>query len=183
MTYRKQEYPPLLEQGLHEKSLDEIERICVTDFPSSNSRRQIMAGFRAIYERLVQLDVSGEIWIDGSFLTSKDEPEDVDFVVIVPSAEFFDSEGEKRAYLDWLNDSADEPKHSLFCHTQVIPEVEPEHPYYRMIEQSKQHFLDIFGHGPVSREPKGIVLVRLPRPGSPCTPSSRGKIEFEGESQ
>jgi hypothetical protein len=48
-----------------------------------------MAGLESIPLRLIGLSITGELWVDGSFLMKKDEPDDVDvvfFALSVPLA-------------------------------------------------------------------------------------------------
>jgi hypothetical protein len=45
-----------------------------------------MAGLVTILERIRNLGIVCEIWLDGSFLTEKIEPDDVDFIVFAPMA-------------------------------------------------------------------------------------------------
>ncbi|MBZ5601829.1 MAG: hypothetical protein LAO79_05935 [Acidobacteriia bacterium] len=79
----KQEFPPLLPQGFHSRSLEEVRELCVTNFKESTVRAEIMAGLEAIYEQAQSLGIDGEIWLDGSFLTEKINPEDADFILVV----------------------------------------------------------------------------------------------------
>ncbi len=75
---RKLDYPPILPDGLHQKNLEEVQVLCVDAFPLSASRVRLMAGLRAMVDLLTTDGVSGNLWVDGSFLTKKLEPEDVD---------------------------------------------------------------------------------------------------------
>jgi hypothetical protein len=78
----KQEYPPLLGKGFHQLTIDTLRDLCVTDFPESTVRADIMAGFEAIYERALAVNIEGELWINGSFTTNKIDPEDIDLILI-----------------------------------------------------------------------------------------------------
>lgn len=43
-----------------------------------------MAGFETVLERIAQLGMDCEIWLNGSFITRKREPDDVDFIIFAP---------------------------------------------------------------------------------------------------
>jgi len=82
----KPSYPPLFIAGFHDLSDDELREKCVTDFPASERRDmlycnliQLMSFFRLINQtyRIVE-----EVWVDGSFTTSKMEPDDVDILIV-----------------------------------------------------------------------------------------------------
>ncbi len=63
-----------LEAGEHEATLDEVEAV----YGSSSPRRQyLMQGLRDAAYSLSEAGVKS-IWIDGSFITDKREPNDID---------------------------------------------------------------------------------------------------------
>jgi hypothetical protein len=68
------------------------------------------------------------VWIDGSFLTAKTNPDDLDFVVIMPSDIYDSGTPEQRIFVDWLIDKADDPKKSFRCHSHVELMYEPDSP-------------------------------------------------------
>ena len=76
------EYPPLLQPGLHEMSMTDLKALVVDAFPLLTKRQGHWDNFVKIVERLKKLKVPCKIWVDGSFLTKKIEPSDIDFVVI-----------------------------------------------------------------------------------------------------
>lgn len=49
--------------------------MCVDPYPESRTRPEVMAGLQSIYGRLGGLAITGEMWVDGSFLTAKMDPE------------------------------------------------------------------------------------------------------------
>ena len=77
----KTEFSPLLPVGLHPKTLDEMEVICVHGFHLSTTRFTIMNGLRLMVQELEQAGIQGDLWINGSFLTVKIDPEDVDIAL------------------------------------------------------------------------------------------------------
>lgn len=69
-----------LKAGVHEATLEEL----AAAFGAVNFRRRaIMDGLRWVVERLRNYGVE-TIWVDGSFLTSKERPGDVDVVYVPP---------------------------------------------------------------------------------------------------
>ena len=78
---REQDYPPLMRMGVHKVSVNEIETMCVSDFPDSTTRSEIFGRLRTLLDLLTTTGIQAELWIDGSFVTIKENPGDVDLVL------------------------------------------------------------------------------------------------------
>lgn len=76
----KKEYEPLLPAGIHEVTLDQLRSDFVESFPMSNRRKEIYNRFLDFLRLIIMIDVIEEIWIDGSCVTKKNEPDDIDAV-------------------------------------------------------------------------------------------------------
>lgn len=101
-------------------TLPELRVRCVTEFLQSTSRSVIMAGLEAIIRRFVDTRIEGELWIDGSFLTEKIDPGDVDVLLRI-RAEFFDNATpEQVRTLEWLEKGL---KSSFRCDTQGVARI------------------------------------------------------------
>jgi hypothetical protein len=160
----KQEFPPLLAQGFHPMTVEELRELCVSKFPDSTVRGDIMAGFEAIYERAISVGIEGEAWVDGSFLTNKIDPEDVDFIVLA-EARFRDSgTPEQQDFIEWLISNENDPQKSFLCHTDVVLLYPPASPLYESLTvRTKKHWEEnVYGFSVASREPKGIAVVTIP---------------------
>lgn len=83
----KKEYPPLLTSGIHVKTLDDIKAICVYNFVNTLRRMLIYEKFCEFLSILSQFHIWFEIWIDGSFVTEKEEPDDIDVVIFAKKTE------------------------------------------------------------------------------------------------
>ena len=84
-------------------SVEVLRRYCVDGFPLSKTRAKIMAGLAEVIERLSAYRVVGELWVDGSFLTEKINPGDVDIVLRVPSSVYDDGTSEQRGMANWID--------------------------------------------------------------------------------
>lgn len=82
----KPEYDPLLPAGIHQMTLAELKTDFVESFPASIRREQIYERFLDFLRIIIMIDVVEEIWIDGSFVTKKDEPDDIDAVAFASAA-------------------------------------------------------------------------------------------------
>jgi hypothetical protein len=82
----KQEFPPLLPAGFHRMDMPGLRRLAVVRFPDSFTRPAIMTHLEQIIDRINASGIRGEIWVDGSFLTEKLNPEDVDVLLAIDAA-------------------------------------------------------------------------------------------------
>lgn len=82
MSQEKIDYPPLLRAGIHPHSLSDLRALTVDGFPSSVRRSVLFAGLTVYVELLENAGLKSTIWIDGSFMCSKEEPDDIDIVVV-----------------------------------------------------------------------------------------------------
>lgn len=76
--------PPLLEPGIHTLTLAQLENIAVSIFPYDNERIRLFTLLSIWVNKVQALNVSAILWIDGSFLTKKFGPGDIDCVVWSP---------------------------------------------------------------------------------------------------
>lgn len=78
-----------LPPGRHPWTLDEVEkRFCQTTAFGLTRRNYVWDQFREVTEHLRSVVPVAAVWIFGSFLSSKSEPDDVDAVYIVRAKEY-----------------------------------------------------------------------------------------------
>ncbi len=80
----KPDFPPLLPPGVHARSDLQIFALAVSPFPADAKRAWHYARFNEWMERLRRLGIGGILWVDGSFLTEKPGPGDIDVVLWNP---------------------------------------------------------------------------------------------------
>jgi Family of unknown function (DUF6932) len=80
---KKYDYPPLLAPGRHTMTLAEVEAVCVTRFQNNQRRRHLFHRLEEFIQAFLVAGVACEVWIDGSLLTEKPEPDDLDVTVIL----------------------------------------------------------------------------------------------------
>ena len=73
----------VLPSGRFPATVVEVEHRFVSTFPASHTRRSIYDGWRQRREELFDLVEVEYEWVDGSFVTSKSEPSDLDVVTFV----------------------------------------------------------------------------------------------------
>ena len=77
-----------LEPGLHEIDKDEFENLFVKQFSTSQTRQIIYNSLVQWKNQLTSHYRIYEIWVDGSFVTNKTNPNDVDVVVFVHAQDY-----------------------------------------------------------------------------------------------
>ena len=85
----KPEFAPLLAPGRHVMSLESLADLCVAPFETSPTRAKLMASLSAFVAALRTHVVTCDLWVDGSFISAKVDPEDIDLTLLV-EGEVFD---------------------------------------------------------------------------------------------
>lgn len=86
----KLEFAPLLPPGRHLMTANALAGLCVGGFETSASRPRLMSALTGLLAHLGILAGVCDLWVDGSFVTAKPEPGDVDVTVII-EGEVFDA--------------------------------------------------------------------------------------------
>lgn len=96
------EYPALLKAGMHNMTLSELKSVFVDPFENVERRAALLDRFEAFVSRLNDVSINMEVWIDGSFVTIKDYPGDIDLVVVCNQNEVNGLSVDKKLILDEL---------------------------------------------------------------------------------
>lgn len=149
------EFPPILPPGLHLYSLADLREICVNRFPNSNTRPSIMDGLEYIVNQVHNVGIEAEIWINGSFLTHKENPKDSDIVVKVDATIIDYGTEEQKTVLEWINSNLSTDH---FCDSYLMPIYPKGDPNQVLNDYNIAYWLRQFGF---SRgvEYKGIAVV------------------------
>lgn len=121
-----------------------------------------MDGLEDLIRVLIKSRIHGVMWVDGSFVTEKIDPDDVDILLAVPY-ELAQGDYYQRDALKWFRASSDR-KASHRCHTRLHHSYPEGHDLF----QSRQELLygyyrdQVYGISLVRRVLKGIVTIRLP---------------------
>ena len=81
----------------------ELRELCVDGFPLSNTRDTIMRGLEEVVNTLRANDIAGDLWINGSFVTEKIDPNDVDIVLFVDGEFLENATPEQKQAINWLS--------------------------------------------------------------------------------
>lgn len=155
----KEEFPPLLHAGLHNKSIQEIEDLCVSSkqFALSKTRPDIMEGLKTIVNKIKEVGIIGDLWINGSFLTQKIDPEDVDIVLFLSNDQVENALEEQMEVLNWINENL---KDDLRCDSYTAPQWPMNHPDYEYGQELHDYWLKWYSSSRVKAK-KGIAVLNI----------------------
>ena len=156
----KLEYPPLLGPGMHEMTLREVRQVCVDDFPLSTSRDDIMTQLEQMFDLFSQNGVACCVWLDGSFMTHKINPCDVDLVVCVPSDFADNCNSEQLAVLGDVASNLKRSNKCTRCDTFLCMVPQDSDPMFLQWIDRLDYWKRWFGHSRTG-VPKGIATVQV----------------------
>jgi hypothetical protein len=156
-----------LEPGIHQLTKDDIESHFVTSFPHSSTRQTILAGYKQYCDDIVEIAGNCAQLIDGSFVSSKNDPGDVDLVMLMDATAVDSLPDAKKSALKALV-SGPVTKTTYMCDAYFCPIYPAGHPLSDAARTQRKYWLGEFGYDR-SDVPKGIVHVTLTRPEPPSS--------------
>lgn len=150
---KKADFPPLLPPGIHELSLAELKALAVTPFVADARRALLFASFQQWLQKLQSLHVKAILWIDGSFLTSKQGPNDIDCIMWDPST------SETLTPEQWTEVRKLTDRNAVKIQFGLDFYIETPAPEQRLHRQA--YFRGMFGFQHDEKTPKGFVELKL----------------------
>ena len=77
---QKPDFPALLKPGIHALTIETLHALAVAPFPMDSRRTELYEKLRLWVTTLRASGVRGRLWLDGSFLTEKVGPSDLDCI-------------------------------------------------------------------------------------------------------
>ena len=159
------EIPPfnkhgVLPEGVYGCREDHLRARFVEEFPDSKTRKVILAGFLDWRSHVAKIVHAATQWIDGSFVTSKLNPGDID-VVTFCDADYLNKATPQQQQAIKALLGADEDTKSLYStHTFLIASCAPEHPFYPRYEKARKYWRKQWArvraeHNPAERGKRG----------------------------
>ncbi|NBB41601.1 DUF6932 family protein [Sphingobium yanoikuyae] len=153
-----------LEAGLHDLELEAIIEHFVTAFPHSSSRVGIMDGYKAHREAVMALGIPCLQFLDGSFVSSKADPGDIDMVGFMDADAVDALTPEDQAKLSELF-SGPVTRGTHRCDAYFVPWVPETHPMFQKLRSQRKYWMGEFGYDREDR-PKGIIRTEVVPSGS-----------------
>jgi hypothetical protein len=131
--------------------LNIIEELFVTSFVESITRKTLFSDFHLFLNEIKSIVEIGALWLDGSFITLKKNPRDIDILIFVRSEVLLEKEREltilKKKY---------QPKIDSYF-LELLPE---NHPKYFLFEMNRNEWLFTFSTSR-SFQNKGIIQIEF----------------------
>ena len=98
-------YVALLSPGEHQSDFSSLYQMAVAGYPADCRRHILWKGLMDLYKLFIVSGFQGlDIWIDGSFMTSKPDPIDINAVVWVPMTHMENCTPEQIEQVAYLSD-------------------------------------------------------------------------------
>jgi len=114
------EFEPLLQPGIHDITVNDLSNYFVSPFSDQEKRIQLIERFGYLFEKVEQIGISFEIWIDGSFVTKKEEPNDIDIAFFYDPIQVNSLPADKKNILIEVSDNS-LSKYRYYCDVYFIP--------------------------------------------------------------
>ncbi len=152
----KPDFLPLLQPGMHNVTVQGIHALAVAPFAQDQRRHDLHRNLAAWVGALQAAGVSGTLWLDGSFLTQKPGPGDIDCVLWSPQ---------------WINGGANVTATMQQQVTHLLDKAAAENlfgldlyveaPAPNMVLHREAYWRGIFGFGHDRRTAKGFAEINL----------------------
>lgn len=131
--------------------------MCVNPFPLSNTRQGLMKNLEEVIQTLRDARVVGEIWVDGSFMTQKVDPEDIDILLRIDADTYDNGTPRQQTQIDKV---AGGLRDSHNCDSYVHLEWPPGDPQHAGGQRRRKEWMKQFGTGHTD-QPKGMAEIVL----------------------
>ena len=141
---------PLFDPGFYDVSShnlkESLTKLLVSPFDDSRQRKLLLNGLLALLEEVNEVSIFTEAWIDGSFVSDKEEPNDVDIVLwydVVSSI----SPRELQAYRELQDDDLMMYRYNCDVYLEISGD-----------DTARRQWENWFGHDKTG-QPKGIIRI------------------------
>ncbi|MDR0620509.1 MAG: hypothetical protein LBJ61_01305 [Deltaproteobacteria bacterium] len=149
----------VLPEGIHPITESEFQAFFVTSFPDSSTRHEIAEKY-GIFRQKLQQFFSSIHWIDGSFVESKTNPNDVDVAVIIPFDDILNLTFNFEIILNRYFENKNEMKKEYLTHPFSIIKFPDEHIFNYKYHNSITYWKKWFGHNR-NNQSKGFVALEV----------------------
>jgi hypothetical protein len=146
----------VLPPGIHLATEAEVQATFVDAFAASKTRLDIFNGLTRWRRELSGLGIEGLQWIDGSFVTDKVDPDDVDVITFCDYDTFAASLAGRESVLGFMLNSREATKPAYRVHTFLSLACVRGHGGFSLFESDRTDFLRIFSF--VTKVEKGVKV-------------------------
>jgi len=121
--------------------------LLVGGFPDSDSRPSIAEGFLRLRATAAEVGVSATQWVDGSFVTSKLNPGDIDVVSFIHSDVLDKLDAPGRQFVVETLAAGPKAKPRYRTDSYFVPVYDSTHPFFAQYESVRSYWRKWFGRG------------------------------------
>ena len=154
MAYSEPTHPPIFPPGLHQMAIETLEETFVAPEFDTPLRRRLTTQLRLFVGVLANLGVHGDIWIDGSCVTKKPDPRDVDVALSMTPMALRALSDEHQRRLAYYGD--ERGRSHIRSRWQVDFYV-----FNSTNRRRYEYFRALFANNPDQANQKGIPFIRL----------------------
>ena len=140
-----------LPQGVYNMTLEEVEKL----FSTTNKRKEIMQEYKKHLDDIKKTGYLLDHWVDGSFITSEKNPEDIDTLTEL-NGEKVDAHKDKEKMEELINNA--QHRTNYLCHSLKVYKYPPtdEENFKRYIKTKRRILFKLFGTDRQGN-PKGFI--------------------------
>lgn len=155
-------YGHLKPYNLIEMEWQDFETIFVHSFEENSLRNQLFQIFQKYVNDLIQvIGKSFHVWVDGSFISTKELPKDIDIVTFIPSELFYQFENELIPFSKY----GIERIYGKGLDGYLVVVYPKDHPKYFVTECDEKEWFYLFSQSRTNRKgkklPKGFIKLSL----------------------
>ncbi|AZI20441.1 DUF6932 family protein [Chryseobacterium taklimakanense] len=153
----------IIPYDLHQISISELEEEFVNPFPNSTTRKDIYDGHSNYIIELVNvLESNFSQWLDGSFVTKKLNPNDIDVVNFV---HFSEVTNDKHLLLQRFLTGVGNPQDEFKVDGYLVPVYDSADPRYAFTQDRYNYWRTLLGRDRESK-PKGLLHLNIIQDGN-----------------
>jgi len=151
----------LLPDGIYPATEPHIESRFVDEFNGSETRRPLFRGLCQWRRDATEARITSAVqWVDGSFVESKDNPNDVDVLTLIHYDDLNELAVCGRTFSDrWMSKGRAQDRYGIDSKLQAY--CEPEHSYYKVWESARRTYSELFGTMRDNSTRKGFIELLL----------------------
>lgn len=138
----------------------EMKSLLVDGFPLSTRRKTLWENLLKLIDELKSEKLPCKLWIDGSYVTKKLEPDDIDLIVEVDVGKLQNATASQKALLAKISGQAYHAA-PMKLHTFFIYSAPAGHVGFPAAEAARARWIKDWGYSLKKRTPKGILTLEV----------------------
>lgn len=154
---QKYDHPPVLPPGRHVMRIDRFREQFVVDLGQNFRRHDLCHSLERLIDALNDAEIPCDLYLDGSFVTEKVEPKDLDVAIRMEADVYEALSDQQKALLSEINDG----EFIIDLDTFVYVAYPRGHPSFGTAADEKETWAELWGREHDGQYIKGIAVIRL----------------------